>query len=315
MALGSNSNNNLTRIGTVSGTSISFGTMYGPDTSAGFMTLGYHAASGKLIQVIGPNVKARVATISGTSLSFGDFTTIISSAVNYKGALNYDSTSEVIVFYCNPYYASAYQPRAIPLTVSGTTVVKGVPLVDSPFTNAEESHGTESPFSVCVSGKYYIYEGHNSQVMAEMPILGAGAATYLGSPNYVYLNPQFPVANDGYNNSYGINSGGAGEIGIINQSRIAGSSSDLLSYSMRYNTSVPFFVGVAAENISSGAEGKVTVTGGINTSVSGLSAGSEYGPVDNAATLSALSTNTIGRALASNKLYVSNIAAKAQGKR
>ena len=44
-----------------------------------------------------------------------------------------------------------------------------------------------------------------------------------------------------------------------------------------FNPSAPSFVGIAAENISNGATGTVTVVGGINTSVSGLTAGKAYG--------------------------------------
>lgn len=55
-----------------------------------------------------------------------------------------------------------------------------------------------------------------------------------------------------------------------------------------YNITAPSFVGIAAENISNGATGTVTVVGGINTSVSGLTAGTEYGLPSDSATISKL---------------------------
>jgi len=68
------------------------------------------------------------------------------------------------------------------------------------------------------------------------------------------------------------------------------------------------FVGLAKENISNGATGKVTVIGGINTSVSSLTAGKSYGLPTNSAVLTEItylsSTKIFGTALSSTSIYI-----------
>jgi len=70
------------------------------------------------------------------------------------------------------------------------------------------------------------------------------------------------------------------------------------------------WAGIAAENISSGATGKVTVAGGINTSVSGLTSGLTYGLPANSAAITAIAAGTtdenriFGTALSSTSIYL-----------
>ena len=70
------------------------------------------------------------------------------------------------------------------------------------------------------------------------------------------------------------------------------------------------WVGIAAENISSGATGKITVVGGINTSVSGLTSGLTYGLPANSAAITAIAAGTadenriFGTALSSSSIYL-----------
>ncbi len=71
----------------------------------------------------------------------------------------------------------------------------------------------------------------------------------------------------------------------------------------------PKFVGIAAENISSGSSGKVTVVGGVNTSVSGLTAGSAYGLSTTSGDLQVYSPDVpgrVGRATSATSLYIDN---------
>jgi len=70
------------------------------------------------------------------------------------------------------------------------------------------------------------------------------------------------------------------------------------------------WAGIAAENISSGATGKVTVAGGINTSVSGLTAGTTYGLPANSAAITAIplggddENRIFGTALSTTSIYL-----------
>ena len=72
----------------------------------------------------------------------------------------------------------------------------------------------------------------------------------------------------------------------------------------------PAFVGIAKENISNGATGKVTIAGGINTSVSGLTAGKQFGLPTTAAVITEISlvdpqaNRIFGTALSSTSIYL-----------
>jgi hypothetical protein len=70
------------------------------------------------------------------------------------------------------------------------------------------------------------------------------------------------------------------------------------------NSGNPTWVGIAAESISDGASGKVTVIGGINTNQSSLVTGAVYGLPVTATALTAGASNAIGVALSSSSLYI-----------
>ena len=79
---------------------------------------------------------------------------------------------------------------------------------------------------------------------------------------------------------------------------------DIEDYTSIINSNNPIWVGIAAESISNGATGKVTIIGGINTNQSSLVSGSVYGLPSTASTLSAGPDNAIGVALSASKLYI-----------
>ena len=74
------------------------------------------------------------------------------------------------------------------------------------------------------------------------------------------------------------------------------------------NQAMAKFVGLAKENISNGASGKVTVMGGINTSVSSLTAGKSYGLPQDSAVINEIadqsSTKIFGTALSATSIYI-----------
>ena len=66
----------------------------------------------------------------------------------------------------------------------------------------------------------------------------------------------------------------------------------------------PAYVGLAAESISNGATGKVTIIGGVNANQSGLSAGSQYGIPVSSASLVATDIDPVGIAISSTQIYL-----------
>ena len=81
-------------------------------------------------------------------------------------------------------------------------------------------------------------------------------------------------------------------------------ASDSQGECISVKTVSPKFAGLAKEDIANGATGKVTVTGGINTSQSGLISGFDYGLPSDSSTLVSGSTNKVGVALSATSILV-----------
>ena len=101
-------------VGTVSGTSISFGTVTEFSPQIGYNMLVYFAAEAKLMMVYSANTStiARFATISGTSVTFESEETVANGSPNYVNTPIYHSVAEkVMVSYSSSghiHYRMAY---------------------------------------------------------------------------------------------------------------------------------------------------------------------------------------------------------------
>ena len=128
-----NSNYAAAVVGTVSGTSISFGTPVTISSAAGsqYMSSAYDSSNGKVVVVYsisGTNDGvAFVGTVSGTSISFGSPVTFNSSHSYYTSTV-YDSTNnKIVIAYQDT--GNSYVGTAIVGTVSGTSISFGSPTV------------------------------------------------------------------------------------------------------------------------------------------------------------------------------------------
>ncbi len=124
----SNSNFGTLRVGTVSGTNISFGAVYafiGSTLSNGFI-VNYSSTTNLVLfysYVGGSGVYGAVATISGTSVSLGTGY-LVASGTSGQNA-SYDPVADKIVLA----YSSSSGGSAVVATVSGTTISYGTPAV------------------------------------------------------------------------------------------------------------------------------------------------------------------------------------------
>jgi len=124
----SNSNFGTLRVGTVSGTSISFGTVYafiGATLSNGFI-VNYSSTTNLVLFYTysgGSGVYGAVATISGTSVSLGTGYLVASGSSGQNAS--YDPVADKIVLA----YSSGSGGSAVVATVSGTTISYGTPAV------------------------------------------------------------------------------------------------------------------------------------------------------------------------------------------
>ena len=127
-----NSNYGTAVVGTVSGTSISFGTpvVFGTGTYIGEPSATFDSNSNKVVIVFrdlisSPYIcRAVVGTVSGTSISFGSLVNVTSYAIGDNTSTTFDSTNnKVVIAYAHT--TSAGYGTAIVGTVSGTSISFG----------------------------------------------------------------------------------------------------------------------------------------------------------------------------------------------
>jgi hypothetical protein len=130
----------VAQVGTVSGSSISWGTAVEVHTETSLaMSLTYDKAAGKILFVYAGSsiVAGRVGTVSGTTISFGTQTTLFSGAVRAGDITSgYDeNTQKHAVFFVQ---TSNNYSLSVVATVSGTSVSAGstTTLLSSPSYNA-----------------------------------------------------------------------------------------------------------------------------------------------------------------------------------
>jgi hypothetical protein len=113
-------------VGTVSGTSISYGTPVGISTSAYWVIAGYDASAGSFSAVYYDSTSKTyviAGQISGTSFSFGSAVEIGTSTMNARGGFAYDANAQKSVFN----YSQATRPHVLSVKISGTTVTIDTP--------------------------------------------------------------------------------------------------------------------------------------------------------------------------------------------
>jgi len=125
----SSSSDGTAIVGTVSGTSISFGTKQAFETNnIDYITSTFDSTNGKVVIAYSDNGNgtrgtALVATVSGTSISYGSKAVFETAAVAYESC-TFDSTNgKVVIAYRDN--VSPYHGKAVVGTVSGTSISFG----------------------------------------------------------------------------------------------------------------------------------------------------------------------------------------------
>ena len=126
-------------VGTVSGTSISFGSkVVFKSGSSSLQCITYHAAAQKVVVAYrdnsdGNDGAAQVGTVSGTSISFGGRTEFVVSSRAVGGnrmGITYDSSEEKVIITYRDQDFSGYGTSVVG-DVSGTSISFGTPVVHS----------------------------------------------------------------------------------------------------------------------------------------------------------------------------------------
>jgi len=289
-------------VGTVSGTSMSFGAsaqIYAQYTLTIDVT--YDVNSGNMVvalsrQAVSGDFKVFIGPISGTSVTW----TQAHSSNNYYVGITgrYDATENKILYAFRDYYGSpANYGKAMVGTVSGTSISFGT-------IYTFDSGGTVTvpgPDSIAYSpdtGSYLIQYVISNVVYVIRANLSGSTITF---QTRVEIGPTWSGTENG------------GIVYDTNANKFVMSMADAdnstigISFVINENsvtTDVADYFGVAAEDIDSAGTGSINIIGGINEGQTGLTVNSSYFVADDGSLTTTNNGRKIGRGVASTKLLV-----------
>lgn len=291
-------------VGTVTGTSINFGT---PVVFSSVDTYNtscvYATTSGKVVisyRIGSSNFgSAIVGTVSGTSISFGTSVVFHSNItiINGRGAVYDSAADKVVITYINGGVTPSVA-AAVVGTVSGTSISFGTPV-----TFFSQNGWAINELCCC-------FDPTTGYVTAFVQS-GPGSSQYFNT--FVRLKVSGttvlsgPALTQTYNTSWATIVA-AGSVSVAAY-QARGNSNFGTSQVVNMASTLPDWVGIAAESISTGNDGDVTVIGGTAGGLSALSPGTRYGILNSTGALtvfnSPATTNYIGTAVSSTELYLS----------
>ena len=297
-----NSNYGTAVVGTVSGTSISFGSPVVFNSGATYrISAAYDSANGKVViayRDFGNSGygTAIVGTVSGTSISFGSEVVFESGAIAAT-SIAYDSGNGKVVIAYQDDSNSGYGTGIVG-TVSGTSISFGSAAVfESDNTTDIAATYDSTNGKVIIAYQDPNNSGYGTAVVAtvsgtditysSLVVFNSGSTDYIGAA-YDSTNEKTVLAyRDVGNSNYG-------------------TSVILSTTTLTTNLTAENYIGIAAEAISDGQTGKVNIVSGINTSQTGLTTAQKY-YVQNDGTLGLVpSTPSVvaGTSISSTKIIV-----------
>ena len=283
-------------VGTVSGTSISFGGSTTFSTSSpDYISAAYDSSNGKAVIFFkeGSFGKARVATVSGTSITFGALGQFENGLVGWTSA-TYDSSNNKVVVAYRDDGNSNYGTAAVG-TVSGTSISFGTPVV---FESADSSYISATYDStnakICIAYRDNGNSNYGTAVVGTVsgtsisfgtPLVYETATTRDQATTYDPNSQKVVIAyRDDGNSSYG--------------------TALLFSTGSSNNTD---FIGITAEAISDTATGAVNVYGGINEAQTGLTIGADYYVQNDGSISTTASAVKIGQAISATTINMMDL--------
>ena len=300
-----NSNYGTAIVGTVSGTSISFGSEVVFESANSWHISSTFDSSNNKVVIAYNDVgnsqygTAIVGTVSGTSISFG--TPVVyndNGATNYNTA-TFDSTNgKVVIAYQDG--GNSYDATAIVGTVSGTSISFGTPVV---FYTGSNSY-TEATYD-SNNDKVVIAYQDASNSNYGTAITGTVSGTSISFGNAVVLNDSgetywFGLAYDANSQKVVITyrDGGNSNYGTaVVFNSFSSQTTDLTTEN---------YIGIAAEAISDTATGKINILGGVNSGQTGLTTAKTYyvQPTGTLATTAGDPSVVAGTSISSTKIIV-----------
>lgn len=266
-----NSNYGTVKVGTVSGTSISFGSEVVYETNNTYeAAITYDSLNQKVVIAYRDNTSSRgeavVGEVSGTSVTFGS-PVVFKNAATYNQAITYDSTNgKVVIAFSDE--GNSYYGTAVVGTVSGTSISFGTPVVFE----ASSTVGTIIGASYnATAQKVVIAYADNNNSDYGTAIVGtvSGTSISFGSPVVIEsaATNNFATTYDSANNK------------IVIAYRDDGNSN--------YGTSVVFqnagtnltdenFIGISNASYTNGQTATIQLVGSVDDAQTGLTAGQKY---------------------------------------
>ncbi len=339
-------------VGTVSGTSISFGTpavFNNVDTYWSSMYSRYDATNGKIVisylNTSGQPGYVKLGTVSGTSITFGSANSYCTGYTQQGGMSDIVNGKFVIAH--QEYISNAYRGMLVVGSISGNTVSMGTPFQ---FHNAV-LNPTPRSLVFTASGKVVItYKNTNAGLVTAVvgtlsgTSISLGTSVTVGTANdwihaidYDSVNDKVLLAvSDGtlpaavmyvgtvsgtsisFDAAVVVNSGGTSYLSLVSLnngkavmafgvSSTTPATTGASIFSLA-STNLPDVVGITTGAIADTATGAVTLSGGISTGHTGLTINANYYVTDAGALSTTAGSNTrIGRALSATELLLEEI--------
>jgi hypothetical protein len=283
-------------VGTVSGTSISFGSPVVFEAANTYSPLPiYDPVNGKIVVYYrdGGNsfyTTAIVGTVSGTSISFGS-PTIIVSLSSSSHAANYDTSAQKFA----GFYRSGSDGVGVVFSVSGTSISLGN---TTSFDVGLTPYRWTSAYNAVSQASLLAYV-QNANLISKYIL-----ATISGTTITFSSSETFDTVVVGQE-PFGVIYDSLAQASVVSYK---GDSSYV--YSTVINTDVSNianFIGITAGAISDTATGAVNVYGGINEAQTGLTIGSDYYVQDDGSLSTTASSVKVGQAISATTINMMDL--------
>jgi hypothetical protein len=291
-------NNGEGIVGTVSGTSISFGSASVFDSTVGATSVGITYDSNAQKVVIGyadasgaDAPTAVVGTVSGTSISFGTPNTYFSSTASTPQSIAYDATAQKVVTTMN---TNPGLGQAAVGTVSGTSISFGS-LVTY---NSENTAYSEAVY--WTAGQNIVIAFRSNGGLSK-GIVGtvSGTSISFGSASVV------SDATSVFYNAAAYDPDTAQVIQLFRGNNPS-QTGNAVAMAQGTNVTAENFIGLAGQAISDTASGTINVVGSLNEGQSSLTIGSDYYVQDDGTLSTTTSDVKVGKAISATQINMKN---------
>ena len=305
-----NSNYGTAIVGTVSGTTISFGSEYtfsastttlttvsfDPNTANKFV-VAYGAGNGS-------NGKAIVGTVSGTTISFGsEYASSSGSAYHISASFDPNTAGKFVVSYRDA--GNLNYGTTVAGTISGTTISFGSAVVF----NSGITSFTSTSFDPNTANKFVVSYQDNGNSNYGKVVVGTVSGTAISFGSEITLNSDF---TDYISASFDPNSAGKFVVAYRDNGNsnygtaIVGQIATTITTTNLTSTN---FVGTSTAAYTNGQTATIAIQGGLSTNQTGLTIGSTYYVQEDgtfATTADTISVNA-GKALSATTLLLKDL--------